>query len=80
MAGTVYGQTPQIDAVSPTQNELNVAVNTSISVTFDIDMDAATINNSTFVVNSLNTGLHDGNITYNDLITSRLKISTMERW
>jgi hypothetical protein len=47
MAGTVYGQTPQIDAVSPTQNELNVAVNTSISVTFDIDMDAATINNST---------------------------------
>jgi hypothetical protein len=56
---------PNIVAISPIQNELNVATNSNISVTFDIDMDQTTINESTFVVNGRSTGLHSGNISYN---------------
>jgi len=59
-------ETPHILSTSPTQNELNVPVNTNISVTFDKDMDEATINDSTFVVNARSTGLHEGTITYNN--------------
>ena len=44
-------QTPHVISTSPAQNELNVPVDASISVTFDIDMDEATINSFTFVVN-----------------------------
>ena len=58
---------PDIVSTSPAQNELNVPVSTDISVTFDIDMDQATINDSTFVVNAWSTGLHQGTITYNSL-------------
>ncbi|MCK4403793.1 MAG: VCBS repeat-containing protein [candidate division Zixibacteria bacterium] len=56
---------PHIVSTTPAQNELNVPVNTDISVTFDIDMDQTTINDSTFVVNAWSTGLHQGTITYN---------------
>ena len=58
---------PDIVSTSPAQNELNVPVNTNISVTFDIPMDETTINDSTFVVNAWSTGLHQGTITYNSL-------------
>ena len=61
---TAFAQAPEIVATSPDQNELNVPVNTNISVTFDTDMDEATINNSTFVVHARSTGLHQGTITY----------------
>ncbi|HBC46837.1 MAG TPA: hypothetical protein DEO84_01580 [candidate division Zixibacteria bacterium] len=56
---------PNILAISPEQNELNVATNANISVTFDINMDPTTINNSTFIVNGRSTGLHNGSISYN---------------
>jgi hypothetical protein len=56
---------PNIVAITPTQNELNVATTVNISVAFDIDMDQTTINESTFVVNGRLTGLHSGNISYN---------------
>jgi hypothetical protein len=59
-----FAQAPRIVSTSPTQNQLNVPVSTSISVTFDIDMDESTINDSTFVVNARSTGLHPGSITY----------------
>jgi len=55
---------PHVVSTSPAQNELNVPVATSISVTFDIDMDQTTINDSTFVVNARSTGLHAGTINY----------------
>ena len=64
LAGTTAAQTPQILSVLPTQNELNVAVNTNISATFDIDMNETTINESTFIVFGLYTGMHGGTITY----------------
>ena len=56
---------PHVLSTSPTQNELNVSVNSNVSVTFDIDMDETTINSSSFVVNARSTGLHDGTISYN---------------
>ncbi|MEE9554407.1 MAG: FG-GAP-like repeat-containing protein [candidate division Zixibacteria bacterium] len=64
LATSVFAQAPQVVSVAPTQNELDVSVNTDISVTFDIDMDEATINNSTFVVNARSSGLSEGTITY----------------
>ncbi len=65
--GAPLDTVPHIVSTSPAQNELNVPVNTDISVTFDIDMDETTINDSTFVVNAWSTGLHEGTITYNSL-------------
>ena len=62
-----FAQAPQIVSVTPIQNELNVPVSTNISVTFNIDMDETTINDTTFVVNAMSTGLHEGVITYNSL-------------
>ncbi len=61
---TVFAQAPHIVSTSPAQNELNVPVNTNISVTFDTDMDETTITNETFVVNANMTGLHQGTIAY----------------
>jgi len=64
-AGPTLAQTPEIVSTTPSQNELNVAPSGSISVTFDIDMDSTTINDSTFVVHARSTGLHLGTISYN---------------
>jgi hypothetical protein len=58
---------PQVVYTSPGQDELNVPVSTSISATFDLDMDEATINNSTFVVTGESTGVHQGTMTYDSL-------------
>ena len=60
-----FAQIPHVVSTSPTKNELNVPVQTNILVTFDVDMDETTINNSSFTVNASSTGLHQGNITYN---------------
>lgn len=57
---------PQIVSVMPAQNALGVPISTSISVTFDRDMDIATINANSFIVNSSSTGLHQGEISYNE--------------
>jgi len=59
-----FAQTPQIVSTLPTQNQLNVPVVNAIAATFDSVMDAATINDSTFEVNAMSTGLHTGAITY----------------
>ncbi len=63
-SATVLAQSPSIVSTSPVQNELNVPVNTNISVTFDMDMDSSTINDSTFVVHARSTGLHAGTFDY----------------
>ena len=55
---------PHILSTQPSQNELNVPVFTSISATFDVDMNETTINESAFVVNARSTGLHLGTIDY----------------
>ncbi|MEE9555071.1 MAG: FG-GAP-like repeat-containing protein [candidate division Zixibacteria bacterium] len=58
--------TPQIGIVIPSQNEIGAPSNTSVSVTFSIEMDASSINSSSFIVNSNSTGLHSGGISYVD--------------
>ncbi len=63
-AAPAFAQAPTVVSTIPAQNELNVPVSTNVSVTFDLDMDETTINDSTFVVNARSTGLHEGAITY----------------
>jgi len=53
-----------IESCSPAQNQLNVLKDTVISVTFDIDMNASTINSNTFIVQASQTGLHTGIYSY----------------
>ncbi|MCP4580950.1 MAG: hypothetical protein GY839_04990 [candidate division Zixibacteria bacterium] len=59
-----FAQIPYLLSTAPTQNALNVPVDTDISITFDIDMDETTINDSTFVVHARSTGMHTGIIGY----------------
>jgi len=54
-----------INLTTPSQNALNVSQNTNISITFDKDMNPATINSNTFVVHASQTGLHTGSYSYN---------------
>ena len=54
----------QIVSVSPQQNETNVMDNTNIQVTFDVEMDSLSINDTTFVAIGSHSGLHPGNIIY----------------
>ena len=56
--------TPQILSVSPAQNSLNVQANANISATFEIDMDAESFTDSTFIVYARSTGIHQGQISY----------------
>ncbi len=57
---------PHVASTLPTQNELTAIGSTNISVTFDVNMDPATINDSTFVVYTRYTGRHQGTISYSD--------------
>jgi len=62
-----YSQSaPQIVGTSPTQNELDVSVSATVSVTFDFNMDESTINDSTFVVHGGFAGLWEGTIAYDN--------------
>jgi hypothetical protein len=54
----------EIASVYPGQNALNISKGTNISVTFDQEMDASTINDSTFIVHSLRMGLQTGTYSY----------------
>ena len=49
----------------PAQNALAVPKDTTISVTFDVDMDASSFDSTTFVVHASQTGLHRGTYSYN---------------
>ena len=55
---------PQILSVSPVQNQLNVPVDENISVTFDMEMNNQTINDTTFMVHTSTGGLVQGTIGY----------------
>ncbi len=58
---------PQIISIAPSQNELNVSASSDITVSFDVDMDASSFNDSTFVILAQSTGLHQGLYTYDSL-------------
>jgi len=57
-------QAPQVVQVTPAQNEVAAAVTANITATFDIDMDPATIDNSTFSVYSRTYGYLAGTVSY----------------
>ena len=54
----------EITNINPAQNALNVPANIGITVTFDSDMNPATIGNQTFVIHGSYTGLLDGTYSY----------------
>ncbi len=60
-------QKPEVLAVFPLINTLNVVNDADITAMFNIDMDPESINESTFVVTGEITGLHAGMINYDDL-------------
>jgi hypothetical protein len=62
--GAPLDTVPDIVSISPSQNQLNVPVDASISVGFDIPIDETTLDSSSVVVNAWSTGLHQGIITY----------------
>jgi len=55
---------PEILSHTPLQNELNIIANSNITVTFDSDMDTATLNDSTFLVYGNYSGYKTGVINY----------------
>ena len=61
---TAHAQAPTVVSTSPAQGARNLEVSTNIEVTFDVDMDVSTINNSTFLVNGSITALRSGIYTY----------------
>ena len=61
---TIFAQTPNVFSTLPVQNMLNVAVDADISVTFDANMNALTINDSTFIVNTCYCGFLVGAISF----------------
>ncbi len=56
---------PEIASISPVQNALNVNKTTNIAVTFNIDINPATLTSNTIKVNGSQSGLHSSSITYN---------------
>ena len=65
-AGTA-AQIPAVVSVTPAQNALQVDANTDITVTFDIDMNPATIIPSSFLVVSKSKGYLSGTVTYSEV-------------
>ena len=61
MLSGLLAQAPTVLSTSPVQNALNVPLGTTVSVTFDVDINAATVNAATFVVNGSQSGLISGN-------------------
>ncbi|HET8860896.1 ice-binding family protein [Marivirga sp.] len=60
------GNNPTISATIPESNEVNIARNNAVTVTFDVEMDPATINSSTFIVTQGTTEV-DGNLEYSEM-------------
>lgn len=55
---------PEVAQVVPRQNEIHTPVTSRVTVTFSQDMDAASLNNQTWVVSGSLTGIYSGVITY----------------
>ena len=62
--GKGFSQSSSVASISPEQNELNVPVNTLISITFNTEMNPVMINDTTFFVQGSVSGLHQGAIGY----------------
>ncbi|MEW5924103.1 MAG: FG-GAP-like repeat-containing protein [Candidatus Zixiibacteriota bacterium] len=60
-------QIPGVVAISPGINELNAQTSVNINVTFDVDMNASSINASSFLVIGSYFGEYSGSIAYDDI-------------
>ena len=67
MAMAVWAASPQILSTFPMQNALHVGTDVDISVTFDTDLDGATINEGTFIVSTRSRGETYGTISYDGM-------------
>jgi len=63
----VSGKGDPIVSQIPEQNELNVAKNSNISISFHKSLNESSINDSSFVVSGLRTGIIQGNYSYNNM-------------
>ncbi len=75
------GIAPEVVSTNPGENDVNVSTNSTIVVTFNSDMDAATVNSTNF---TLKDGTDDvvGTVAYNNKVATfvpldNLKIATM---
>lgn len=57
---------PEVVSTSPDMNEIDVDYVTDITVTFDMDMDGATIDGSSFVVSTRTDGFAAGTVSYDN--------------
>ncbi|MFQ5709374.1 MAG: FG-GAP-like repeat-containing protein, partial [bacterium] len=64
IAPTLLQALPQVTAVLPRQNEINVAMNSAVEVTFSEDMNPASLNAATWLVYGCQTGFYSGSFTY----------------
>ncbi|MGD8747439.1 MAG: Ig-like domain-containing protein, partial [Balneolaceae bacterium] len=60
---------PQISSTNPADNQKDLPINTSITVTFSEDMDPSSINNNTFILRQGSTGI-SGTISYSSKTAS----------
>ncbi|MFB0516293.1 MAG: Ig-like domain-containing protein [Candidatus Neomarinimicrobiota bacterium] len=65
LAFDLLAQAPTTVSTYPAQNALNVPLDTTVSVTFGVDMNPATINQNTFVAHGSYTGKLSGTYSYN---------------
>lgn len=71
-------KTPHISAMDPVQNQIDVPDSSNISISFDLEMDPTTFNDSTIAVNSRSTGIHIGSFSYVDSTNTIIFDPTMD--
>ncbi len=54
----LLAQVPTVTSFTPARNALNIAKDTSLTVTFSTDINQSTLNNSTIKINGSLSGLH----------------------
>jgi hypothetical protein len=59
-----YAPAPQVVSTTPELNAVDVTKNSSISITFDIDMESSTIDTNTLLVTGDLTGTYSGEVSY----------------
>jgi len=67
VSANLYAQAPGVMYTSPEHFAQNVALDTTISVTFNTDIEPATLNSTSFVVYGSLTGRHFGTISYSGI-------------
>ncbi len=59
-----------ITTTEPEQNKLDVSKSTDVAATFNIEVDAATINDTSYVVYGVQSGPHQGTISYSSVTST----------